>query len=159
MGNSLVSHALLKVRALCVLSIAALSGLASIPANARDCFSDASMYHGVNPGILRAIAIKESTDCRNSVVRNSNNTVDIGCMQINSTHLGELAKYGVGANDLLDQCKNIYVGAWHYKKQILRYGNTWTAVGAYHSRTPSRRDRYAMDVYNIWRRLPAEYLN
>jgi len=71
-------------------------------------------------------------------------------MQINSVHLQELSRYGVGPADLQDQCKNIFVGAWQYRKKILKYGNSWTAVGAYHSETPAYRDRYAVDVHNIW---------
>lgn len=117
-----------------------------------ECFDQASEYHQVNASILRAIAIRESSSCLNLVRRNKNSTVDVGCMQINSDHLSDLSKYGIGIDDLHHQCKNIYIAAWVYKKQIIKYGDNWKAVGAYHSRTPSKRDAYAKDVYLIWKK-------
>lgn len=117
-----------------------------------ECFDQASEYHQVNASILRSIAIKETSSCQNVVRRNKNNTLDIGCMQINSDHLDNLSKYGISIDDLHNQCKNIYIAAWVYKRQILKYGDNWKAVGAYHSRTPSKRDAYAKDVYFIWKK-------
>lgn len=122
----------------------------SISASANDCFNLASQYHGVNSGILRAISIKENRRCDSTISKNTNGSIDVGCMQINSIHFPTLAKFGIEKNDLLDSCKNIFVGAWHYKRMILKHGNTWTAVGAYHSETPKFRDPYAADVYRIW---------
>lgn len=119
---------------------------------AEDCFDLAARYHHVNADILRSIAIRESTDCSSRIGRNRDGTLDWGCMQINDRHLPELARYGISAADLMDQCKNIFVGAWHYAKKVRRYGNTWTAVGAYHNERPGERDRYAREVYAIWRR-------
>lgn len=115
-----------------------------------DCFDEAASYQGVNVGKLKAIAIKESTSCRNVVRRNTDGSNDYGCMQINSVHFPDLAKYGVRPEDLMHQCKNIYVAAWHYKNMIMKYGDNWLAVGGYHSKKPSLRDAYAADVYKIW---------
>lgn len=114
------------------------------------CFDRAAAYQQVDASILRSIAIKETSSCRPLVVTNKDQSIDRGCMQINSIHLPVLNSYGITEDDLLDQCKNIFIGAWHYKKQIIRYGNTWQAVGAYFSRTPSMRDAYAREVYKIW---------
>jgi len=116
---------------------------------AYDCFDSAAAYQGISANVLRAIAIKENSRCDATISRNTNGSVDVGCMQINSIHFKELSAHGVLPNDLLDQCKNIYVGAWHYKKMIRKYGNTWYAVGAYHSETPGLRDAYAAGVYKI----------
>ncbi|HEX7724763.1 MAG TPA: lytic transglycosylase domain-containing protein [Candidatus Paceibacterota bacterium] len=129
----------------------AVISLIAVPASA-DCFDDAANYHQVHAGILRALAIRENVRCDGTVRRNTNGSVDVGCMQINSVHFSELAKYGIAPRELLDQCKNIYIGAWHYKKKIQKYGNNWIAVGAYHSETPSRRDRYSYEVYQIFKR-------
>lgn len=117
-----------------------------------DCFDQAAAYHQVNVEILRSIAFKENSTCRPVVSKNSNKSFDVGCMQINSIHFKELATHGIQPADLMDTCKNIYVGAWHYKKKILKYGNNWMAVGAYHSETIELRNAYANDVYLIWRR-------
>lgn len=108
-----------------------------------DCFESAAVYHGVNPLILRAIAHVESRGNPQAIHRNKNGTMDIGELQINSIHLRELAAFGIRAKDLLDECVNVYVAAWHLKKQMAAYGNTWDAVGAYHSRSPRLRDDYA----------------
>lgn len=135
-----------------VKTLAALSCAATFAgaANAADCFDYAAHYHQVNADVLRSIAIKENPRCDGTVRRNNNDSIDVGCMQINSIHFKELASYGIYPDDLQDQCKNIFVGAWHLKKQIRKYGETWTAVGAYHDRRPKYRDPYAADVKRIW---------
>lgn len=110
----------------------------------------AARYHSVNSGILRAIAIKESSNCSSPVTKNTDQSIDVGCMGINSVHFEELAQFGIAPTHLMDPCTNVFVGAWHYRKQIQRYGNNWRAVGSYHSRTPTHRDTYARAVYQIW---------
>lgn len=117
-----------------------------------DCFDDAAEWQGVHAGVLRAIAIQENRRCDGTVSKNKNGSVDIGCMQINSIHLPELANYSITKESLLDQCTNIFVGARHYKKMVMKYGNTWAAVGAYHSHTPKYRDSYARSVEAIFLR-------
>jgi soluble lytic murein transglycosylase-like protein len=119
------------------------------------CFDRAAVYQGVNANVLRAIATKENRKCDEAISENKDGSIDAGCMQINSVHFKELLYYGITPNDLTenDQCKNIFIGAWHYKKMIRKYGNTWTAVGAYHSQTPHLRDAYAADVYRIWKQM------
>lgn len=115
-----------------------------------DCFDDAANYHRVKVSVLRAIAMQENSRCDATIRKNTDRSIDVGCMQINSVHFNELSRHNIYPSDLLDKCKNIYVGAWHYKKKIIKYGDTWQAVGAYHSETPGRRDAYAYLVYKIW---------
>lgn len=67
-------------------------------------------------------------------------------MQINSVHLPTLAQYGISQGTLMEPCKNVYIAAWHLRRQMNKYGNTWQAVGAYHSETPALRDKYAQHV-------------
>ncbi len=124
--------------------------LTCVTANAYDCFDAAAEYQGVRAGILRAIAIQENPRCDARVMTNRNGSTDTGCMQINSIHLDELSKFGIGESDLRHQCKNIFIAAWHYKKMIILFGNTWKAVGAYHSRNPRHGDPYAEKVKNIY---------
>jgi lysozyme-related protein Hpa2 len=118
---------------------------ASRPALA-DCFDSAGTYQGVSPPVLRAIAWVESHGNPAAVHHNANGSTDIGELQINSVHLRELAVYGINAEGLRNECVNIYVAAWHLKKQMVKYGNTWNAVGAYHSENPRLRDQYASMV-------------
>lgn len=114
-----------------------------------DCFDEAARFHTVNPWILRAIAAQESGFKAATIVQNRNGTLDRGMFGINSVHLPELARYGVTAQDLMDSCKSAYLGAWHLRKKINKHGNSWRAVGAYHSETPWRRDRYALTIQRI----------
>ncbi|WP_233272684.1 lytic transglycosylase domain-containing protein [Paraburkholderia acidisoli] len=118
-----------------------------------DCVLSAAEYHHVNPNILLAIAIVESRMRPDASHLNANGTSDMGLMQINSVHLNELAKYGVKRDDLYDGCKNVYTGAWILRKRLNEYGNTWAAIGAYHSATPALRDAYAARVHSTVRWL------
>lgn len=131
--------------------------IACVSPAAADCIDQAAAHHGVNAYVLRAIGWHESRLKPGAVGKNTNGTIDIGAFQINSMHLSELAKYGVDKVALLDGCTAAYVGAWHYKKQIAQFGNTWAAVGAYHSRTPARSAWYANQIASIlirWKVLP-----
>lgn len=111
-----------------------------------DCYDDAAQYHHVNHWILRAIAWVESHNHPDARHANANGSTDFGLMQINSTHLPTLKNYGVSADTLMQGCPNVYVAAWVLRQQMDRYGNTWAAVGAYHSQTPAKRDAYAAQV-------------
>lgn len=114
-----------------------------------DCFARAGTYQGVNPMILRAIVWYESKGNPGAVHRNADGSVDIGQAQINSVHFAELRRYGVPPGALKDACVNTYVAAWMLKQKMIRYGNTWHAIGAYHSETPSRRDQYARSIHAV----------
>lgn len=144
------------LRIACTLLFASTT-IATTHAHA-DCFDDAAAWQHVNPLILRAIAWQESHNKPDATHVNANGSIDYGAMQINSIHLPELARYGIGRDALMVPCKNVYIAAWHLRKQVVRYGNTWTAVGAYHSSTPALRDDYARHIAGIierWRSDPA----
>jgi soluble lytic murein transglycosylase-like protein len=117
-----------------------------------DCFTAAAEYQGVNPLILRAIAWQESRDVPDALHRNRNGSIDYGLMQINSIHLPALAQYGISTNKLMEPCASVYIAAWHLRHKMNKYGNSWMAVGAYHSETPSLRDQYAQQIIGILRR-------
>lgn len=134
--------------ALCALTSLALAFHAA-PAVAT-CYELAAQQHGVNPLLLKAIAHVESSGNPNAVNINrqfSRYNEDIGLMQINSNWLPELAKFGIQRDDLFNPCVNVHVGAWILARQMRTYGNTWQAVGAYHSVTPHLNTRYAQRVH------------
>ena len=114
-----------------------------------DCFDSAAAYQHVNPFVLRAIAWQESHNHGDAVHKNDNGTTDYGLMQINSVHLAALSQYGISSDTLMEPCKNVYIAAWHLRHQMNKYGNTWQAVGAYHSATPTLRDAYARQIIAI----------
>lgn len=129
----------------------AFSALASVAIPARaDCFDDAARYHSVNPWILRAIAAQESRFNPNAVHPvNANGSRDHGMTGINDVLLPELASYGITAGDLRDGCKSVFLAGWHLRRMVNKFGNTWAAVGAYNSKTPSKRDIYAGKIRKI----------
>lgn len=116
------------------------------------CFQEAGQRYAVSPKLLWAIAKAESNLDPSSINRNRNGTIDVGLMQINSIWAGQLG----GTWDALgDPCTNVMAGAWILSQCIRNYGYTWQAVGCYHSRTPTRRDAYALRIAVILERAGA----
>src|SRR5437016_5685083 len=98
------------------------------PAHARACWEQAALRYGVSPHLLYAIARVESN--LNPLAVNTSNlassgSYDIGLMQINSSHLRTLKRYGINEPDLQTPCTNITVGAWILSQNFSHYGNTW----------------------------------
>ncbi|MDR3098494.1 MAG: transglycosylase SLT domain-containing protein [Paraburkholderia sp.] len=123
--------------------------LCAVPVIARaDCIDDAASFHHVNVSLMRAIAQVESGTQTHAINTNSNGTVDIGLMQINSSWLPRLAREGISQQSLLDPCTNAYVGAWILSENIRQYGPTWSAIGAYNAASPDKRLAYARKVYD-----------
>jgi hypothetical protein len=123
-----------------------------------DCIDDAAVRHQVNTVVLRAIGWQESRLQPQALGHNANGSVDVGAFQINSVHLSELGRYGIDQAALADGCTSAEVAAWHYRRQIDRFGDGWRAIGAYHSATPARAAWYANRVATIlmrWRVLPS----
>jgi soluble lytic murein transglycosylase-like protein len=136
---------------------AALAALLAAGTARADCFDEAANYQKVNPLILRAIAWQESHNRPDALHKNANGSTDYGVMQINSVHLATLAQYGISTGTLMEPCKNVYIAAWHLRQKMNKYGNTWQAVGAYHSETPALRDKYAGQIVAIlqkWNLMP-----
>ena len=121
---------------------------------AESCWQSAANRYGIHETILRAIAVTESAMDSQAINRNTNGSVDIGLMQINSRWFPSLAEIGIQPGDLWNPCTNIHVGAWILAGEIRRFGYTWQAVGAYHAGPAQsvvreqRRMRYAQRVYH-----------
>ena len=150
-----LKHRSARVRLLCV----AILGVVR-PAWG-DCIDDAARDRGVNPYVLRAIGWEESRLDPTARNHNSNGTWDIGAFQINSIHLPALRAAGIRSEALTDGCVSAFVAAWHLKSQQVRFGNTWTAIGAYHSRSPALYAAYANRIAAIlmrWGAVPTGQL-
>jgi soluble lytic murein transglycosylase-like protein len=135
------------IRLMLALGMLMSSGVANA-----DCFDEAAGWQHVNANILRAIAWQESHWRADAVHLNANGSIDYGVMQINTIHLPELARYNIGRNRLMSACENVFIAAWQLRKEMNLYGNTWKAVGAYHSATPALRDDYALHIFAILKR-------
>ncbi len=137
-------------RAVMVAGVALGAWTMSAAAHAADdCFEQAGAWQGVNPLVLRAVAWRESKGDAAAINRNANGSIDVGQLQINSIHFPDLAKLGIPHRALTDPCINVYVAAWLLKQKMVRHGNTWRAIGAYHSESPHERDAYARSIQQI----------
>ena len=129
--------------------------LLSTTASAANCIDEAAAYYQVNPLVLRAIAIVESSARPGAVNINVNGSMDRGMYQINSIHLNELSGVGIVPADLHDVCLSSYIASLLLKRHKLRFGDTWAAVGAYHSTTPEKRDAYSRKVRVVFNMMKA----
>ncbi len=134
--------------------LACALGVANAVAHA-DCIDEAAARHQVNALVMRAIGWQESRLQPAALARNANGSIDIGAFQINSVHLSELGRYGIDRAALADGCVSADVAAWHYRRQVDQYGDSWLAVGAYHSQTPARAAWYANRIAAILMRWNA----
>jgi hypothetical protein len=119
------------------------------------CVADAAAFHQVNPALLRAILRVESRMQPATVTTNRNGSIDVGLAGTNSVHFPELMRFGISPVSLLDPCVSTYVAAWHVRRAIERYGNTWQGVAAYHSASANQNYRYRILLHNELVRMGA----
>jgi soluble lytic murein transglycosylase-like protein len=112
-----------------------------------DCLDDAARFHRVSTVLVRAIAQQESGMRANAVNTNNDGTEDIGLMQINSSWLPKLRRYGITRESLFNGCVNGYVGTWILASNIKQFGPTWKAVGAYNAVSANKQLVYANNIY------------
>lgn len=76
---------------------------------------------------------------------NDDGSVDLGPMQVNSVHLAEFARFGIGYDDLRDNrgCANVLAAAYLFKRHLVaEHGDVAMAMADYHSRNPRHALRY-----------------
>lgn len=111
------------------------------------CSISAAVKYEVPANIVLAVAEKESGK-PGQWVKNSNGTHDVGPMQFNTSYLGDLAKYGITANDVAAAgCYSFDLAAWRLRQHIRNdKGDLWTKAANYHSRTPKYNQIYRADL-------------
>ncbi|MDQ1090611.1 hypothetical protein QE400_000024 [Xanthomonas sacchari] len=111
-----------------------------------DCVASAAARYQLPLPIFKAV-VGEEAGWVGLKKPNKNGSFDYGPAQINSVHLGELARYGVSEKQLMwDRCVNLHVSAYRLRFEINRVGDVWRGVGNYHSRTPTVSRAYAERV-------------
>jgi hypothetical protein len=111
------------------------------------CSISAAVKYQVPANIVLAVAEKEAGK-PGQWVRNSNGTHDVGSMQFNTAYLGELARYGITANDVAASgCYSFDLAAWRLSGHIRHdKGDIWTRAANYHSRTYRYNVVYRTDL-------------
>jgi Transglycosylase SLT domain len=124
------------------------------------CVVSAANQYQVHPALLLAILGVER-GALGGANANSNRTLDLGPMQINTVHLPALSPFGISAEKLKnDGCLNVHIGAYLLKSKESSLGgsqmgkNTWQAVAHYHSKTPDKGRVYAAKVAIAYAALP-----
>jgi len=132
------------------------------PLASADCFRVVGERFHIQPLLLRAIAHKES-HLYNAVVNsaNRNHTEDVCMMGINSSHYGELKRFGITRQRLLNEpCVCIAAGAWVLNGFFTHYGRSWDTVGMYNTgpnpKLKNLREHYAADIRRIYRDMAAK---
>lgn len=144
------------------LGLVAIIGLAPTLSVAGDelggCFNEAGRRYGVSPELLKAIARVES-DLNPRAHVKLQKSESRGIMQINSFWYPYLAEHGITPEDLWNPCTNIHVGAWVLSQEIERYGNTWTAIGAYYAGAynevtrSKKKEHYLVYAERVYKKL------
>jgi hypothetical protein len=127
----------------------------------QECVEEASRTYGINPLIVYAIIKTESGFNPYAINRNKNGTYDIGLMQINSSWLPFLSRYGYTVNHLFDPCINAKVGTWILAKCINKFGYNWRAIDCYNKgeKNATGRGAYVWKVYTHMLRLAYDSQN
>lgn len=128
------------------------------------CFNEAGQRYQIDPLLLRAIALQESSLDPHAVNHNKDSkgrvtSSDYGVMQINSSHIPELTRLGIlhSKDDLLkNPCLNVHIGAWILARAFQTCNVNWECLGAYNAGFKPgnpRRMAYARKVFDRYKKL------
>lgn len=127
------------------------------------CIFTAAQTYAVPPSVILGILNVEGGKIGQAIV-NTNNTYDLGPMQINTIWIPELSRFwGVRQYEAMrlvrdDACINIGVGAWILRTKMNQTGSLVQGIAHYHSATPKLGNKYrqkvvsAMERYRLVRR-------
>ncbi|VEB92633.1 LEE-encoded protein [Citrobacter koseri] len=130
------------------------------------CFESAGAKYHIDPLLVKAIAIGESslrpdvTNINRDKKTGQALSTDYGLMQVNSSHIASLIAQGYirSSQDLLNRpCLNVQIGTWILAKHFQVCGISWNCLGSYNA--GFRKDRHetrescANRIYAIYRRL------
>ena len=130
-------------------------------ATIRGCITAAAKIHRLPPAVL-VVLLNVEGGALGRVSRNTNGTVDIGPIQLNTVNLPDVAAHwhatiGDTYKAVRDNfCANVEAGAWVLRQYLDEAkGDFWEGVGYYHSHTPEHKTRYLRAVLRQVLRLRA----
>jgi hypothetical protein len=126
------------------------------------CIIASAEAHRLPPSLI-VILLKVEGGELGAVSGNTNDTVDIGPMQVNSTRVQRIAQHWrttphAAYAALRDNfCANIEAGAWILRQALDEGGSDfWSGVGIYHSHNPVHKAAYLRKVLEWTLRLRDE---
>ena len=118
----------------------------------RACLTAAATAHRLPPAML-VILLKVEGGTLGRTSQNTNDTVDIGPMQINQIWIPAVARHwrasqAATRDALLNNfCANVEAGAWILRTAIDEaHGDFWEGVGLYHSHSTRHKTTYLRRV-------------
>jgi hypothetical protein len=121
------------------------------------CIFTAAQTYAVPPSVILGILNVEGGRA-GQAVHNTNNTYDLGPMQINTIWVPTLARYWrVSEGTALrmvrdDACVNVGVGAWILRTKMNETGSLYQGIAHYHSATPDLGHNYRQKVLSAMQR-------
>jgi hypothetical protein len=126
------------------------------------CIVAAARRHSLPPAII-VVLLNVEGGTIGHVSQNSNDTVDIGPMQVNEIWLPQLARHwNASINDTFEAlrdnfCANVEGGSWILREALDESeGDFWKGVGIYHSHDPDYQHSYLGAVLHEVLRLKSE---
>ena len=149
--------------ALALQPVAGHAAEPSLPPVVR-CIESAAAAHRLPPAVV-LILLSVEGGTLGHVSQNTNGTVDIGPMQVNTIWVPLVAKHW-GATSaetyaaLRDNfCANVEAGTWILQQAMDQaHGNFWEGVGFYHSHDPGYKADYLRKVLRQALRLQTQAL-
>ncbi|TRL23452.1 lytic transglycosylase domain-containing protein [Methylosinus sporium] len=126
------------------------------------CIDAAAHAHSIPPEVL-LILLNVENGRLGAVSQNTNDTVDIGPMQVNQIWVPKLAEHWRASREatyraLRDEfCANVEGGAWILRQALDEAdGDLWEGIGLYHSHNERHKATYRRLVLAQGRRLQRE---
>lgn len=146
-------------RTLCVaavlLALARPAAAQSTQSDVVGCLQAAASIYRL-PVAAELILLRVEGGSVGAVTRNSNGTVDIGPMQVNTVWVPTVARHwnadGAAAYAALRDsfCANVEAGSWILRQAIDEaHGDFWEGVGLYHSHDPGYKADYLRKVLKV----------
>lgn len=118
-----------------------------------ECINHAALLYHVPATVIISVLETEGGKI-GSASRNKNKTYDYGPMQINSSWLGTLSKYGYTQKDIqYDPCINVKVGTWILAQGITEGKDVLNGIGNYNSHTKELNNKYSSIVYKYYKKI------
>lgn len=107
------------------------------------CAFEVGPRYGVPVNLVIAVAEVEGAR-PHTVKKNSDGSLDVGRMQINSIHFDDLAQYGITPQHLMEPgCYPVELATWMIARHMQGCkADLWTCVARYHSKTPQNNIEY-----------------